>query len=69
MQSGELALHGAAMGDWGLPFRDYIQLNNILSFGLVFVLVGATATTWFHKSRKTPPSSPDVQLGSCQTGS
>ena len=50
MLSGELALHGAVMGDWGLPFFEYIMLNNFLSFGLVLLLAGATATAWFQRT-------------------
>ena len=52
MQSGELALHGAVMGDWGLPFLQYIILNNLLSFGLVLLLAGATTTAWIQKARR-----------------
>jgi hypothetical protein len=52
MQSGELALHGAVMGDWGLPFFEYIMFNNFLSFGLVLLLAGATATAWFQRTHK-----------------
>jgi hypothetical protein len=69
MLSGELALHGAVMGDWGLPFFEYIMLNNFLSFGLVLLLAGATATAWIqrtHQSRaRTMPdeTSADVLAG------
>ncbi len=52
MQSGELALHGAVMGDWGLPFFEYIMLNNFLSFGLVLLLAGATATAWIQRTQQ-----------------
>jgi hypothetical protein len=52
MLSGELALHGAVMGDWGLPFLEYIMLNNFLSFGLVLLLAGATATAWIQRTQK-----------------
>jgi hypothetical protein len=69
MQSGELALHGAVMGDWGLPFFEYIMLNNFLSFGLVLLLAGATTTAWIqrtHQSRAqtmTGENSVDVLAG------
>jgi hypothetical protein len=53
MLSGELALHGAAMGDWGFSFRDYIIFNNILSFGLLVLLIGATIVAWVQRGRKT----------------
>ena len=53
MLSGELGLNGAAMGDWGFRFRDYIALNNVLSFGLLFLLTGATATAWIQRRRRS----------------
>jgi hypothetical protein len=46
MLSGELALHGAAMGDWGFQFRKYIFLNNAISFGLLALLSIATILSW-----------------------
>ncbi len=53
MLSGELALHGAEMGDWGLSFKEYIILNNALSFGLLILLAGATGSAWFHRTHKS----------------
>jgi hypothetical protein len=50
MLSGELALHGAAMGDWGFQFQKYIFLNNALSFGLLALL--ALATILARRSEK-----------------
>jgi hypothetical protein len=51
MQSGELALHGMAMGDWGLEFRNYIFINNALSLGIILLAAGATLTAWLQRSR------------------
>jgi hypothetical protein len=41
------------MGDWGFSFRDYIIFNNILSFGLLVLLIGATTVAWVQRGRKT----------------
>ena len=49
MQSGELALHGAAMADWGLSFKTYLIFNNLLSFGLILLLICATVIEWLHR--------------------
>jgi hypothetical protein len=53
MLSGELALHGVAMGDWGFRFKSYILFNNVLSFGLLFLLIIATTLAWRQQSRHT----------------
>ncbi len=50
MLSGELALHGAAMGAWDLTFQSYIYINNALSYGLVLLLVFATAMAWARRA-------------------
>jgi hypothetical protein len=52
MQSAELGLHGAIMADWGLPFRDYMMLNNALSFGLLLLIASATGVAWFNRSSR-----------------
>jgi hypothetical protein len=59
MQSGELSLHGAVMADWGFAYRDYMLLNDALSFGLLLLLAGATATAWFQRIRSRSPRSND----------
>jgi hypothetical protein len=51
LQSGELGLHGAIMADWGLPYPQYLLLNNLLSFALLAVLMSATILEWVGKSR------------------
>jgi hypothetical protein len=57
MQSGELALHGAVMADWGVEFNLYMLLNNVLSFGLLLLLAGATVTAWSQRAhRRHAPS-------------
>ena len=52
VQSGALALHGAVMGDWGLGFRNYMIFNNLLSLGLLALLICATAAAWLGRSRR-----------------
>jgi hypothetical protein len=56
MLSGELALHGVAMGDWGVEYRSYILLNNLLSFALIGLLVVATLMAWRRGGASGPPS-------------
>jgi len=56
MLSGELALHGVAMGDWGVEYRSYILLNNLLSFALIGLLVVATLMAWRRGGARGPPS-------------
>jgi hypothetical protein len=56
MLSGELALHAAAMGDWGVEFRSYLLFNNILSFALIGLLVVATLLAWRRAGASEPPS-------------
>ena len=62
MLSGELALHGAAMGAWDLRFQSYIYINNGLSYGLLLLLVFATAMAWARRvdarGKDRNPSSP-----------
>jgi hypothetical protein len=64
MLSGELALHGAAMGAWELRFRSYIYINNGLSYGLVLLLMFATATAWAKRAdsprKERKPAPPDT---------
>ena len=66
MLSGELALHGAAMGDWGFQFGKYIYLNNALSYGQLAVLVVATTLAWTRRSgtagENPPPRLPSEQF-------
>jgi hypothetical protein len=51
MQSGELALHGIAIADWGLSFKSYALFNNLISFSLLTTLAVATSIRWFDRSR------------------
>jgi hypothetical protein len=67
MLSGELGLNSAAMGDWGFRFRDYIALNNILSFGLLFLLIGATVTAWVQRTRKACAVGSEASMASITT--
>jgi len=53
-QSAELALHGAAMADWGVPFNLYMLLNNLVSVCLLLLLIGATATAWAQRVHARP---------------
>jgi hypothetical protein len=52
LQSGELALHAAAMGVWDLKFFYYIYLNNALSYGLLLLLSFATVMAWQRRARR-----------------
>jgi len=51
MQSAELALHGAVMADWGIPYRQYIIFNNLVSVGILLLLIAATTTVWMRRAR------------------
>ena len=66
MLSGELALHGAAMGDWGFAFENYIVFNNALSFALLALLIVATTLAWTRRSgtagENPPPRLPSEQF-------
>jgi hypothetical protein len=65
MQSGELGLHGAIMADWGFSYQEYMVFNDALSFGLLAVLAGATATAWSQRARDLSPrrnTSPGLEV-------
>jgi hypothetical protein len=51
VQSAELALHGAEMADLGLSYRSYMIGNNIVSFLLLALLLGATLSNWRNGQR------------------
>jgi hypothetical protein len=61
MQSCELALHGAAMADWGLEFQRYLAFNNLVSFGLLFLLAVATGIAWRQRVRNGRPPTASTQ--------
>lgn len=58
MQSGELALHGAILADWGFQYRQYVICNNLLSAGLLLLLATATVAAWMRRVRTERASSP-----------
>jgi len=61
MQSAELALHGAAMADWGLQFHQYILFNNVINLGIILLLGGATATAWIQRAKAKQMSRATIQ--------
>jgi len=66
MQSVELALHGAAMADWGIKFNLYMLMNNIVSFSLLLLLAGATATAWSQRAQGKQGKTPRPPSGSLE---